>query len=72
MREARRGAQLETTLQDVRHAWHSLGALFGTSAIDASTIVQVALLFLLVALAAWAVPAWRAARTDPVVALRQE
>ncbi len=46
--------------------------LFGTSPIDAPTIVQVALLFMLVALAACAVPAWRAARTDPVVALRQE
>jgi putative ABC transport system permease protein len=46
--------------------------LFGTSPVDVPTLVQVSALFLVVALAACAVPAWRAARIDPMVALRQE
>jgi putative ABC transport system permease protein len=46
--------------------------LFGLNAIDGSTyaIVFVAI-FAVVALAA-AVPSWRAARIDPLVALREE
>ena len=44
--------------------------LFHTSAADAATFLVVALLFLMVALAASYLPAWRAARLDPARALR--
>jgi predicted permease len=45
------------------------GLLFGT-AMDPATFVVVALLLMLVALLASSVPAWRASRLDPLVALR--
>ena len=44
--------------------------LFQTSARDAGVMLGACLALLIVALVAAAVPAWRAARTDPMVALR--
>jgi putative ABC transport system permease protein len=46
--------------------------LFQIDATDPATFVGVSLLFLAVALAACLIPAWRASRVDPVVALRAE
>jgi len=46
--------------------------LYATDPIDAPTLACVALLFASVALAACVVPAWRAARVDPMSSLRDE
>ena len=46
--------------------------LFQVSPIDAPSLIAVAALFLTVGLAACFVPAWRASRIDPMMALRQE
>jgi predicted permease len=48
------------------------GTLFGVPAIDAATYAGVILILLGVTIAAVWVPAWRAAKLDPMVALRQE
>jgi ABC-type antimicrobial peptide transport system permease subunit len=48
------------------------GLLFGVSAFDPLTLAAVAALFILVALVACLVPAQRAARVDPLSALRGE
>jgi predicted permease len=44
--------------------------LYGVSPVDGATLAAVAGLLLAVSVAASAIPAWRAARIDPVVALR--
>ena len=46
--------------------------LFQVNPIDAPSLIGVAALFLMVALVACFVPAWRASRIDPMAALRQE
>jgi ABC-type antimicrobial peptide transport system permease subunit len=46
--------------------------LFGVSPLDPATFGSVAVLMLVVALVATVVPAWRATRVDPALALRQE
>jgi putative ABC transport system permease protein len=46
--------------------------LYGVAPIDATTVVSVASLMGLVAIAAASLPAWRAARVDPTVALRSD
>jgi putative ABC transport system permease protein len=46
--------------------------LFGVTTLDPSTFAAVAALLVVVALSASYVPARRAARVDPVVALRAE
>jgi putative ABC transport system permease protein len=46
--------------------------LFGVSAYDPLTLVSVAPVLGGVALIACAIPAWRAARIDPTVALRSD
>ena len=48
------------------------GLLFGVQPFDPATFGTVAVLFFLVALAACLVPALRAARVDPMTALRNE
>ena len=46
--------------------------LFATSPLDATNLAAVAALLLVVGLVACLLPAWRAARADPLAALRQE
>jgi putative ABC transport system permease protein len=46
--------------------------LIGVSATDPLTYLAVSTLLVVVALAACSVPAWRAMRLDPLVALRHE
>ena len=45
--------------------------VFEVSTADPATFALVALLFVIVALAASSIPAWRAQRIDPATALRE-
>ena len=46
--------------------------LFGVDPLDPLTFAGVPVVILITAIAAAAVPAWRASRIDPVVAFRQD
>ena len=46
--------------------------LFGISATDVATFAAAPLILAAIAIVASYVPAWRATRVDPVVALREE
>src|SRR6185437_15065781 len=48
------------------------GMLFGVTAVDAATYAAVVMLLLAVAVAACAVPAWRATQVDPLISMRAE
>jgi putative ABC transport system permease protein len=48
------------------------GLLYGVAPIDAATVASVAALIGLVSIAAASVPAWRASRVEPAIALRAE
>ena len=48
------------------------GLLFGVTSTDSATFVSATAAVILAALAATAIPAWRAAKTTPVSALRVE
>jgi putative ABC transport system permease protein len=48
------------------------GLLYGISAMDPLTFAAVAILLMIVAMAACYIPALRAMRVDPIVALRHE
>jgi len=53
-------------------SWSLSKLLFGVSALDALSLAGTCLLTLVMALAASSVPAFRALRVDPAVALRSE
>jgi ABC-type antimicrobial peptide transport system permease subunit len=46
--------------------------LYGLSASDPATVIVSVIILTVVAVAAGALPAWRAARVDPIAALREE
>jgi len=46
--------------------------LYGLSASDPATVIVSVAVLTVVAVAAGALPAWRAARVDPIAALREE
>jgi putative ABC transport system permease protein len=48
------------------------GVLFGVQATDPATLVAITLLLLLVAMVSCLIPARRATKVDPLIALRHE
>ena len=65
---------IENIFKDIRHALRVLGkspGLFGVSATDTMAFAVVTLLLVVIASIASLIPAYRAAKTDPVVVLRQ-
>ena len=48
------------------------GLLFGLTPLDPPSFIGVAVIFALVAVLASAIPAWRAANVDPLMAIRGE
>ena len=64
------GAGLTTRFRT--HARDDHNALVGVKATDPSTFATIAVLFLLIAILASWLPAWRAASLDPTAALRDE
>ena len=53
-------------------SWYLSGLFFGVSATNPATYIEVALLMIVIALVACLLPAWRAVRVNPMVALRYE
>ena len=65
------GASVGTTVA-LAAAGGLRGLLYGVAPLDATNVLAVASIVFVMALVAASVPAWRAGRVDPSVALRAE